>query len=98
MDGSTRWNNWLSVIYGGMPPLMQYCLLKYFLDRFASFKVLYTNNWVLKVHVDMLTSYGIMAVMLFGNKHLELITVAIVVLALVLNKIAVKPILINIFK
>lgn len=96
LDGSHRWNNFLSVVYGGMPPLMQYCFVKFLLDQIPAFRNVYYSNSIVKIHVDMFASYGIMALMLIGNASLEYITLGIIVSAYLMHCLSDKPIFVNI--
>lgn len=51
----------------------------------------------MKVHVDMLTSYGVMGLMLIGNERLEWVTVCLVLLCLFIALTSRTQVFVNFF-
>ena len=96
-DGSNRWNNLINVLYGGAPPLMQYCFLKFMLDRSPAFKSVYDGSMLVKVVVDCVMVYGIMFAMMVFNDQVELLTTGVLLGAFVVYLLQTKekPVFVN---
>lgn len=80
-DGSNRWNTLINVLYGGMPPIMQYVFLKFVLDRWPFLnRAYFAKRLLLKITIDGIIMYGVLYFMILNNEHVELITGTIVML------------------